>query len=164
MEEDSKLDFSWNGEKCNVSFLHADVLRPQASVSVRLLMEATSSCSDSYIEKQEHGPESAHQQEKRRVCHVAQGTAEHVCDEDGHVPRTEDKFGFQEAGVNQNVEEMRECSKTKRNSERERKDAWRKSKESATSGVRSWTNEECMTQRRKSVSSRPCSSTIQSTK
>ena len=31
--EDGKLEFSWNGEKCNVSFLHADVLRPLASVS-----------------------------------------------------------------------------------------------------------------------------------
>ena len=32
----------------------------------------------------------------------------------GEVLRTEDEFGFQEAGVNQNVAEMRECTKTKR--------------------------------------------------
>ena len=64
--------------------------------------------------EQEHGPENANEQEKWRVCHAAQGIAEHACAEDGEVPRTEDEFGFQEAGVNQNVEEMRECIQTKR--------------------------------------------------
>ena len=64
--------------------------------------------------EQEHGPENANEQENWRVCHAAHGTAEHACDGYGEVPRTEDEFGFQEAGVNQNVEEMRGCSKTKR--------------------------------------------------
>ena len=50
----------------------------------------------------------------RRVCHAAQDTIERASDGDGEVPRTEDEFGFQEAGVNQNLEEMRECYKTKR--------------------------------------------------
>ena len=31
MEEDGKLELSWNGEKCIVSFLRADLLRPLAS-------------------------------------------------------------------------------------------------------------------------------------
>ena len=33
MVEVGKLEFSWNGETCNENFLHADVLRPVASVS-----------------------------------------------------------------------------------------------------------------------------------
>ena len=49
-----------------------------------------------------------------RVCHAAQDTIERASDGDGEVPRTEDEFSFQEAGVNQDVEEMRQCCKTKR--------------------------------------------------
>ena len=33
VEEDGKLELSWNGKKYNIGFLHADVLRPLASVS-----------------------------------------------------------------------------------------------------------------------------------
>ena len=33
VEEDKTLEFSWNNKKYNKGFLHADVLRPLASVS-----------------------------------------------------------------------------------------------------------------------------------
>ena len=96
-----------------VSFLRADVLRPLASVS-SIGDEGNIVVIGFEYREQEHGPENANEQKKWRVCHAAEGTAEHACDEDGHVPRTEDEFGFHDAGANRNVEEMRECCKTKR--------------------------------------------------
>ena len=157
------MEFSWNGEKCIVRFLHADVLRPLTSVNS--IVDGCHIVVFGFVyREQEHGPENANEQEKWRVCHAAQDTAEHACDEDGEVPRTEDEFGFQEAGVNQNVEEMRECSETKR--EIGARTEGCVAKIEGVGDVRREELEEwqSMTKRRSSERGRPCASTIQSTK
>ena len=102
VEEDKTLEFSWNNKKYNTGFLHADVLRPLASVSSivdggNIVLFGPQ---DSYIENRSTGQKMPMSRRNGVFVMQLQGTAEHGCYEEGEIPRTEHEFGFQEAGVN----------------------------------------------------------------
>ena len=116
VQRDARLEFVRDGKHCNMKFLDADVKRTAGfrECDCRLGNLRRIRTAGIVHQEHEHWAEDSDAQEARRVCGAAGRTSGNEIDEHGEVWRAQHGFGFQAASVNQSAEEIRECSKTKK--------------------------------------------------